>query len=530
MKRTVQPFSLRARFPLGTYTGHKPDGSSDLYPDVARLHSALIHAACTGTTAMPAPDREALAPTSSAMAALQWLEENPPTSLSLPEIKGQGGTDEFAYRKVSSINGNHLTEKRRIGDGTALSGPVSFIWENAPTDIAESISVLAEDVGCLGEGNSPVIIEVNAEEVAPTHIQAASQSLFSTSGERVRIPKSGRTEALLDNYLSSNPPRVPSMAADRSKKTELPLPPSVSTEGLGFMRYTPVSNQAGLESDHFIPWETVRVIPLSGGSIPPTDRVSWAVAAHRALIASIGENISSLITGKYANKSSQPANGLAIHCVPAECVAHLGIDKPALLIMIPTGAAPADLDQIDAAVSRTRRLWFPHRESRQLLHEEEQILQATRFWHEKPLGYERFWLTEPVMVPEIRSPKARRKGAAPWTLSQAAKLSVGFVWRELFGLQGRGETFYRQLVTTVEGHGVHVYQPKIVTSKNQDYVHKLPEVFTAQPYRAVFDLGDLVPTETTVTALGQTRHLSGGLLVPLDFPLSFAEAMREEAR
>lgn len=524
-----QPLFLRARFPLGTYTGHKPDGSSDLYPDAARLHAALMHAACTGSAAVVAPNGEGLAPSTANFQALKWLEEHPPTSLSLPEMMPQGGTDEFSYRKVSSINGAHSTERRRIADGTALAGPICFGWENAPSKIVESISDLIEDVGCLGEGNSPVIIEVDTQDDSPTHVRATDQSLFAAGGERVRIPATGRTEELLASHEASNPIKLPTIAADRSKKTELPLAPPVASESTGIVRYTSVDSHSEEESSQFAPWVTVRVVPLSGRSIDPGDRVKWAVAAHRAFISSVGENVSSLITGKYADKTGQPANGLAIHCVPAEFVAHLGVGGPALLIMLPSGATPADLAQVDTAISTTRRLWIASADSRTLLHTNDLTIKSTEFWHEKPLGYERFWLTEPVIVPEIRDPRNRGKKSKRWTLSDAARLSVGFVWRDFLGLRGKGQSFYRQLVETVESHGVRAYQPKIVTAHSDRYIHKLPESFTAQPYRAVFELGDLLPNDTTIAALGQTRHLSGGLLVPLDFPASFAGAMREEA-
>jgi CRISPR-associated protein Csb2 len=38
-----------------------------------------------------------------------------------------------------------------------------------------------------------------------------------------------------------------------------------------------------------------------------------------------------------------------------------------------------------------------------------------------------------------------------------------------------------------------------------------------QPYRAVLNLGDLTGPRT-IAAIGQSRHLGGGLLVPRDLP------------
>jgi CRISPR-associated protein Csb2 len=49
------------------------------------------------------------------------------------------------------------------------------------------------------------------------------------------------------------------------------------------------------------------------------------------------------------------------------------------------------------------------------------------------------------------------------------------------------------------------------------YVHRTAEGTVIQPYRATVRLGGLAGQQTVV-AIGQSRHLGGGLLVPLDLP------------
>jgi CRISPR-associated protein Csb2 len=49
------------------------------------------------------------------------------------------------------------------------------------------------------------------------------------------------------------------------------------------------------------------------------------------------------------------------------------------------------------------------------------------------------------------------------------------------------------------------------------WVHKVHPHAVVRPYRAEVWLGDLCP-DRTVQAIGQSRHLGGGLLVPVDAP------------
>lgn len=52
------------------------------------------------------------------------------------------------------------------------------------------------------------------------------------------------------------------------------------------------------------------------------------------------------------------------------------------------------------------------------------------------------------------------------------------------------------------------------------YVHHVTPETAVQPYRAALRLGSLV-SDRAILAIGQSRHLGGGLLVPLDMPIEF---------
>ena len=51
--------------------------------------------------------------------------------------------------------------------------------------------------------------------------------------------------------------------------------------------------------------------------VPEQDRVAWAVAAHRALIKTIGPGAPAMITGAYPEGARRPANRIALHMLGA---------------------------------------------------------------------------------------------------------------------------------------------------------------------------------------------------------------------
>ena len=52
----------------------------------------------------------------------------------------------------------------------------------------------------------------------------------------------------------------------------------------------------------------------------------------------------------------------------------------------------------------------------------------------------------------------------------------------------------------------------------------MPQGVTAQPYTALVSVGDLLG-DTGLAAVGQSRHLGGGLLVPADLPAELAQSV-----
>jgi CRISPR-associated protein Csb2 len=83
--------------------------------------------------------------------------------------------------------------------------------------------------------------------------------------------------------------------------------------------------------------------------------------------------------------------------------------------------------------------------------------------------------------------------------------------------EGRSR-WYRSLVDAITGAGAAVVEAhKLHTSDVSRYVHRIRSEMAVQPYRAILRLGPLAGSGT-ILAIGQSRHLGGGLLVPVDVP------------
>jgi len=96
-------------------------------------------------------------------------------------------------------------------------------------------------------------------------------------------------------------------------------------------------------------------------------------------------------------------------------------------------------------------------------------------------------------------------------------LSVALVFRDDWPRTvDRGDTRYRRLADAATEAGVVVHSASRMTdSRPGRWVHKGHEGTVIQPYRAELSLGTLGGPRAFM-AIGQSRHLGGGLLVPVD--------------
>ncbi len=501
---------LSASFPLGVYYGHKNDGTIETFPSPLRLHSALLNAAAEG------PHSENGVPTEKALTALKWLETHPPTGLYQPDTTFQSRDfGRFGYRDVGTFapaaKGSKLLRKkvepRPISDGVAVRSPFGYSWNDVPEEIAETITVLADDVPYLGESHSVVIL--SAQEIEPNWFIAPTANCFTRGATPHLVPSEGRTEALIRAYNAQYGGKQPNKGKDKFGKTQKPQSETPSSESITEARYKP--KHVELASDS--PWTTAFLFKVER-PFSKRDRVALCTTMHRSIISLIGSGASPIITGKYDRGVPQPANRLAIQYIPQDLAQLLGHTCPLLAVFVPNGATGEELTQIARAVE-IKKLYSRHL-GRITISFENETRDAAHFWPAPAKDTVRLWTTEMPIVPETRRIK---QDGREWTLGDSAILSSAFVWRDEFDSNGSGQQRYLSLRDQVAERDVHIFRTRVVSRDTQRYVHHSHKSVPVQPYHATLDLGTLAHPQAAIM-LGQSRHLGAGLLRPLDIEIT----------
>ncbi|MGH3825564.1 MAG: type I-G CRISPR-associated protein Csb2 [Pseudonocardiaceae bacterium] len=499
-------FAIIAELPLGVYYGGVGDGEVDPLPSPARLHAALLCAAAQGPRARP--DGELLAPRDEDAAALRWLERHPPDGIHVP-IHTINTSAAIAYRKLGLLEKHKERIIGRTVMSVAVAGPYAWTWASEPgAAVRAALSELCCEVSHLGQAQTPVRLSVG--DIEPSHHLDPDADLFSGTGVEVDVSVEGRTDALAEDYARAHA-TAPTVSADgvRGKEDERRRP--VVRAGLAPARY--VAPAPAPTAD---PWTRVLLLPLR--SHWPRDwerlRVRWAVALHRALISLIGDGAPTVLTGAYATGVQQPANRVAIQPIDGSLrIPEWNEDRAGFAILLPRDADAADLRVLASAVRALRLVKGPRGGTVTIDHRNITVRSATEFWQPPAAGRRRHWVTTPAAVPETRG---LRRGS--WSLTDAVRLSIGLVWRDELTGHGRGEAWYRQIADAAAGRGVQVQAVRRVTDTDLGrFVHKVAAGSVVQPYRADVTLGGLAGDRALV-AIGQSRHLGGGLLVPCDQP------------
>ncbi|QWW19375.1 type I-U CRISPR-associated protein Cas5/Cas6 [Schaalia sp. 19OD2882] len=508
---------IQARFPLGVYHGHTSDGSPDPFPTPVRLFSALFSAACTGSSATP--DGQASA---EALEALAWLEGHSPEGLLFPATMpvGEDRQTIVSYRYTGAFKNGKEPKKasKAISDGMAVHGAVGWTWSGMSDRVRDTLAVLCEDVPHLGEMDSPVILEVT--EMEPNWVWDPDATAFSTGGRQIPVPVEGRMRVLEELHAQERPTEAPSASDDKMNQAEAVRVFPVSTKGVELRRYGPNTTILTHGSS---PWRDALVMSVdsAGSSIPSEQRLDWCVAFHKALISRIGNDAPAIVTGHYDLDVPLPANRIAIQYLPASLLnrSQVLLDEGisgVFLVMLPGGMTSDDLGAVFTAfagMTRLRSRWGALR-----LRPHDELVSASTFWKPCNPGSLRLWSPTPVAVPEV----TRQRGE--WTFEDAIMLSLGFVWRDELGPVSKGSAGYRTLVDRVREKGPRVVMYHRVVKHPSAYAHRMPQGMVAQPYIAQIDAGRLFG-EQELVAIGQSRHLGGGLLVPIDVPAEFVRGM-----
>jgi CRISPR-associated protein Csb2 len=505
-------FTINADLPLGTYRGAGNDGRPESLPSVARLHAALLCAAGFGPRAVSTG--EDLNPCEADAAALRWMEEHPPDAVVIPQLQVNLGST-VAYRDDGTIKqarGRGTTKKlaKTAGVSVAVAGRFEWTWHTEPpTPVREALTALCGDVPYLGTTEVPVRLTTIGRSAESTHVLDRQARPFTRTNGDIDIDAClpGRTAELAQAHARRRvAPRGGSRAGYGTDEWSLSdVPPREAVE--------PVRYRSREAEPINVPWGQVILLPLSRKVDVPY-RVAWAVAAHRALIKLLDEDSPPLLTGIYPPGSPRPVNRLALQLLDPAMPTEREVSAESILaVMIPTDAAEAEVELIAEAVKRLPsvrgpRGWLAKVSGRGT------VASGATFWRQPEPGQVRLWRTVPAAVPDTRGDRAQQ-----WTFIQAALLSVGFVWKDVLPrVPGRREEYYRNLARAVTDAGVAVVSAKpLRTVEVGRYAHRVNQHAVVRPYEACLWLGDLAPS-TAVTAIGQSRHLGGGLLVPHDVP------------
>ena len=108
-------------------------------------------------------------------------------------------------------------------------------------------------------------------------------------------------------------------------------------------------------------------------------------------------------------------------------------------------------------------------------------------------------------------------------------LSLAYVWRDRFNSEKKGEQRYLELRDQVNTQDAMVFKARTVNANPRKYAHRTHASVVTQPWRGLLSLGTLA-TDKTLVAIGQSRHLGGGLLVPHDVSKDDFERMIQKEK
>lgn len=522
--------TISAQFVLGTYQGRSATGTPEPFPETDRLFAALVAAAGAGPHAEWEGWRLRISPRH--RDALRWLESNPPDRMAVADYRFNvpGAT---AYR-VTGLRTKGAYASPGAADAVArssFSGPISWRWDTTPpAEVLTTLGELASEVAYLGEANSPVLVEVREDDFPLQNelVRVGDDELFPAASVPISTPEPGRLEALERSHAE----RFPALAskggksskAETEAESESEIRAARPGEALTLLWYRQAEVARG---PRHLPWRGAIVLEAKAqGSTtiwPPRaeDRVAWAVALHRALAKVISPDAPPILTGRYAEGTTIPANRLAIQIVttgdPLGWTATRGVEG-AFALLIPAGATPEEQDAIIRAVQLVaeRTIYLGHKGAVKLARV--RFVEGQEFWRPQPEGLQRWWVPRPLAMAETR-PQGKAQGGRPWGIEEAALLSLGMVWRDAFGLSGKGAAFYQSLVEAARKH-VQVLKPRqIVGQALLKYVHRVSPSNVLTAYTALLRFDDLVDPRAPL-AVGQSRHLGTGLLIPVDLPPS----------
>jgi CRISPR-associated protein Csb2 len=553
----TMPFVISASFPLGIYQGSDGSGEPEPYPSPDRLYKAFVSVAYRVFRFKNDSDEQEELSLSAIVEALAWLESNPPNAVRLPPIPSnseQVRTQATVYRDKGVIlkSGESKKDPAPASIATAYpegeDGAIKWQWREEPSEgVLQSLTILAAEIPYLGEAASVARITTEVMQVADFPLQNSvilSTDPYAFTNDIVfNVPMKGRLQELQRGYLQAYPAKRKIAKKDKEEeKNFLANNLDECVESVGYMRNRGDDGDGAHEI--VTPWPrglALRVaLPGSTRVWRPdqTEYVEWAVALHRFLVKQWGFGCSPYLTGKYAKSLgvAQPANNVSIQVVVpdsrmSESVVHSGLnhsisrktqpDSAFFLLMIPTDMPGADYEKLrtlcDSVVGW--RLYYRGAcMSIQMTGCAE--VDLTHLWKKPEIGMHRFWIPSPMGISETRTIPSI-DGVHHWGAKEFIQMSLAHVWRNRMSKGiGSREQRYWNLIDQISssGSGFRVFGAQTILRTNMGrYSHHRDASNILKGFSGLIEISGN-SMQTAAAAIGQSRHLGGGFLVPIDIP------------
>ena len=524
-------FSISATFRFGYYQGHDSSGRTEEYPDVVRLQCAFASAAYSLAVYEDGGGNESdgeLGLPKNLAAAIRWFENNPPYAIEFPRTEMPKNSPK-AYRLCGNLKSSNSVKKEKdAAPHVSMDGPMTWWWDEddhvPKAGVSETLKRLAAEIPYLGEACSPVKISVSTDGAIPSDAYRRC-----VDGESTR---SGVQDYLAP--LEGNAKRLHEVWEEKDKENEKKAekkPAQSDKEISAWTRdrchtalydYCPPAKDGKAK----LPWSTgflLEATPVGdSGTWRPEQRrwKDWACAVHRALVKRV-DSLQGSVLPPFLGGHGNEANNMSIQVLPHDYEDRLAIDLPngghAVLLMFPSSAKEADVLLLREKLRNPLRVYLGRQGAIWLKKTRE--VDLGRLWRAPEKGTRRCWQPMPLYVADNRAVR-RKEAPRPWTIADSMKVSLGYVYRDLLGKTPRGDAGRLALLRGVEKRGAKVETAyPLAISHPRDYAHHMNKGAHFTAGTGLVDLGGLAAgCETLALAMGQSRHFSGGFLVPVDVP------------
>lgn len=557
------PFVISAGFLMHTYQGADDTGSSERYPSPERLYKALVSVAygAFGFHSKYGQDDSGVTDAQLEL-VLHWLESNPPDWIRLPlHMRDNRSASVIVYRNRGSYSKKKVKSVSAMSSmayGDTESDLLLWQWNRAPEPgIVDLLSRMCWEIPYLGEACVPVRITAMAVDtegfpIDEEHCLKIEDDDLSFDGMssmlEFSVPWEGHLQELQHGH-SSVYPRKSSKIQGNGGEEEKKVLPNTLVSCVRHIGYRRLKVNDGRNLLHpwvqgfFIP---ARVIINQEDSIDHVSSqyrewepeestlVSWAVAMHRTLVREWGYGASPMLTGKYecTDAMERPANNVAIQILTSDMPisSDYSLDLPGFLLMIPRDIPVEEMSILADICDRLqgKRLFYSKRSQTLELGVANTTIDLNRLWRPVGEGCARLWVPYPLCMRETRripDPAGVRK----WGARESVALAIAHVWRDYFnqsnddvvngGFGGEAQ-YWRQAERIFSEYSpVRIHDANIVTRTHMsDYVHKTQRGNLLVGLSALLSFDARYELDRSVLSIGQSRHLGGGLLMPMDVP------------